>query len=107
MILLVSGIANAAERYTEARILQVETSDNSIIVFLDVVSGDTPPHGNGGSNESIKPYLLLANSPSDIANRNHVLATALMAHSAGSVVRFRWEDAGANAGRVVVMLLRQ
>ena len=104
---LLNTAAHAVERYTEARIAQVETSDASIVVFLDSVTGDSPPIGNGGSNEAInKPHLFIANSATDIASRDHMLGSALLALSLGSMIRFRWEDAGANAGRVVVMLVR-
>lgn len=99
--------AQAVERYTEARITQLEVSDNSIILFLDVVSGEAVPIGNGGSNESNKPFLMLANSAADIESRKHILAAALLAQTQGSVMRFRWEDAGTNANRIVVLLLRQ
>jgi hypothetical protein len=97
----------AYERYTEARITQIETSETAIFVFLQVVSGDAPPTGNGGSNEpAIKPYLVLANSVEDLAARKHYQAAALVAMTNGTVVRFRWDDAGPNANRVMVMLVR-
>ena len=108
LVSLLAGTANATERYTEAKITQIEPGDNQILLFLQVVSGDAPPNGNGASNEPFnKPYLFLANSASDIASRAHFLATALLAHSQQSVVRIRWEDAGVNANRVMVLLLRQ
>lgn len=99
--------AHATERYTEARITQLDVSDNTIVVFLEVVSGDPVPIGNGGSNESNKPFLLLAGSAADIASRQHFLATALLAQTQGSIMRFRWEDAGAIPNRILVILLRQ
>src|SRR5688572_853834 len=102
-LLLSSGPALAVERFTEARITQFETSESGIILFLQVVSGDAPPVGDGGSNEAVKPYLLLANSLEDIAARRHYQAAALVAMTTGSVVRFRWDDAGVNANRVWVM----
>lgn len=46
-----AGIEGATERYTEARIDQIETSEGAIIVFLEFLSGDTPPLGNGLSNQ--------------------------------------------------------
>jgi hypothetical protein len=106
LVLSFVGPAMAVERYTEARIRQIETSEANVLVFLDVVSGDAPPVGNGGSNESIKPYLILANSPESIASRKHLLANAWLAFTQRSVVRFRWDDAGANANCVFVMLVR-
>jgi hypothetical protein len=94
----------AAERYTEARITQIEVSDETIVVFLAVASGDAPPMGNSGSNEPVsKPYLYLANSSTDIANRRHFLAAALTAQTLGTIARFRWEDTNS---RVTVMLAR-
>jgi hypothetical protein len=105
-LLLSSGPVLAVERYTEARITQLETNDAGMYVFLQVVSGDAPPVGNGGSNESVKPYLILANSAEDVAARKHYLAAALVAMTTGTVVRFRWDDAGVNANRVWVMLVR-
>jgi hypothetical protein len=107
LLALACGTAAATERYTEARIFQIETSDASVVAFLEVVSGEAPPIGNGGSNESFsKPMLLLANSATDITARNHLLGSAFVAMTQGTVVRFRWEDAGTNAGRVIVMLIR-
>lgn len=99
--------AKAVERYTEARITQIDMSDNTIVLFLEVVSGEAVPIGNGGSNESMKPFLMLASSAADIESRKHFLAAALMAQTQGSIMRFRWEDAGTNANRIVVLLLRQ
>jgi hypothetical protein len=107
LLVLTSGSAFATERYTEARITEVEANDTVVVVFLEVISGSAPPAGNGNTNDTIaKPYLLLTNSASDIANRKHLLSNALVALSAGSTVRFRWEDAGTNAGRVIAMLVR-
>jgi hypothetical protein len=99
--------AQAVERYTDARITQLDMSDNTIVLFLEVISGEAVPIGNGGSNESNKPFLMLANSAADIESRKHFLAAALMAQTQGSIMRFRWEDAGTNANRIVVLLLRQ
>jgi hypothetical protein len=99
--------AQAVERYTEARITQVDMSDNTIVLFLEVVSGEAVPVGNGGSNEFNKPFLILAGTAADIEARKHFLAAALLAQTQGSIMRFRWEDAGVNANRIVVMLLRQ
>jgi hypothetical protein len=97
-------VAHAAERYTEARITQVETGEIYVSLFLSVVSGDAPPVGNGGSNEPVtKPFLVLANSATDIANRKHMLSAALLAYAQGSVLRFRWEDTDS---RIMVMLTR-
>jgi hypothetical protein len=97
----------AVERYTDARISQVETSDNGIILFLQEVSGDAPLAENVGSNEALaKPYLILASTPADVAARQHLLANAFVAFTQGSLVRFRWEDAGSNAGRIMIMLVR-
>jgi hypothetical protein len=105
-LLLGSGPVLAVERYTEARITQMETGESVIWLFLEVVSGDAPPTGNGGSNESVKPYLILANSLEDLNARKHYQAAALVAMTTGTVVRFRWDDAGVNANRVWVMLVR-
>lgn len=104
MVFLFAGITNAAERYTEAHITQIESSDIAIYVFLRLVSGDTPPSGNGGSNEPLsKSYLLLANTPEDIAARKHLLSSALVALSNGALVRFRWED---TTSRITHLLVR-
>ena len=101
------GPASATIRYTEARITQVETSDLGIYVFLQLVSGDAPPTGNGGTNEPlIKPYLLIANSVDDFTTRAHLTATALVALSLGTVVRFRWDDAGPDALLITHLLVR-
>lgn len=108
LALMLFGTAHAMERYTEARITQVESSEAAVVLYLAVVSGHAPPIGNGGSNEPVsKPYLIVANSHTDLEGRKHMLATALLAYSQGAVVRFRWEDAGQNANRILVMLIRQ
>jgi hypothetical protein len=99
--------ASATERYTEARITGIEAYDLNIVVFLQYVSGDGLPQGNGGTNGSIQSFLFLANSPTDITNRKHFLATALLAQAQNASVRIRWEDAGANANRIVVLLTRE
>jgi hypothetical protein len=102
-----SGTAWTAERYTEARITQVESGDEQVVVFLQWQSGDSLPPGNGGSNEPGQKYFLyLAKSSTDIAIRRHFIASALAAMSNQSVARFRWEDTGTNAGRVMYMLVR-
>jgi hypothetical protein len=106
MAALLVGPTIAMERYTEARISQIETGETNVLAFLEVVSGDAPPQGNGGSNEAIKPYLMLANSAESIESRKHLLANAWIAFTRGSIVRFRWDDAGANANCVYVMLVR-
>jgi hypothetical protein len=106
LVLVANGPALAAERYTEARITQIETSESNVLLFLQVVAGDPPPAGNGGSNESIKPYLMLANSPTDLAERKHLVANAFVALTTGSTVRFRWDDSTPEPGYVVVMLVR-
>ena len=97
----------ATERYTEARITGIEAYDQNILVFLQYISGDGLPQGNGGTNGTIQPFLFLANSPTDITNRKHFLATALLAQAQNASVRIRWEDAGANANRIIVLLARQ
>jgi hypothetical protein len=100
--------ANAALRYTEAHISAIETHETTIYLFLDVVSGDAPPLGNAGTNEpGGRPYLLLANSATDILNRKHELAAALVALTQGSSVRIRWDDAGTYANQVEYMLVRR
>jgi hypothetical protein len=106
LFLFAGGPTLAAERYTEARITQIETSESNVLLYLQVVAGDPPPTGNGGSNESIKPYLMLANSPTDIAERKHLVANAIVALTTGSTVRFRWDDSTPEPGYVVVMLVR-
>jgi hypothetical protein len=68
---------------------QVETGETGIILFLQHVSGDGLPSGNGGTNEpGTKPYLMLANTVEGIAARKHLLANALVALTQGSLVRF-------------------
>jgi hypothetical protein len=95
-ISLLAGLASpafATDRYTEARIYQIETSDLGIYVFLQVVSGDAPPQGNGGSNEPLsKPYLILAASAQEIESRKTLIASAFVALTANTVVRLRWDD---------------
>ena len=98
--------AFATERYTEARITGIDCYDLNIVVFLEYISGDGLPQGNGGSNGAIQPFLFLATSPTDITNRKHFLAAALLAQAQNASVRIRWEDAGANANRIVVLLAR-
>jgi hypothetical protein len=98
--------ASAAERYTEARIRGIEAYDLNTVVFLEYISGDGLPQGNGGSNGANQPFLLLANSPADIINRKHFLAAALLAQAQSASVRIRWEDAGENANRIIVLLVR-
>jgi hypothetical protein len=108
VLTLAAGTAGATERYTEARIIQIEASETAILVFLQLVSGDAPPLGNGLTNQPVNQHwLFLANSSSDIANRRHLLASALTAHALGSDVRIRWEDAGAEANRIVALLSRE
>jgi hypothetical protein len=105
---LVAATASAAERYTEARIIQVETSDTAILVFLQVISGDTPPLGNGLTNQpGSQHWLYLAKSTEDIDKRKHLLASALAAQVTGSQVRIRWEDSGADLNRIVALLARE
>lgn len=107
VLMFVCGTASATVRYTEARITQVETSDAGIYFFLQFVSGDAPPTGNGGSNEPVtKSYLILANSADDIPLRQHLLASGLVALSLGTVVRFRWDDAGPDPTLITHMLVR-
>ena len=106
-LMLVCGTSFGTEHYTEARITQVDASDAGIVFFLQVVSGDTPPVGNGGSNEPVsKSFLALANTPETIASRKHLLSAAFVAMSAGTIVRFRWDDAGPYPGWILVMLVR-
>lgn len=47
VIALVASPAMATERYTEAGISQIETGEKSVLAFLEFVSGDSPPQGNG------------------------------------------------------------
>ncbi|HEU5134645.1 MAG TPA: hypothetical protein VFU13_05835 [Steroidobacteraceae bacterium] len=101
------GPVSATIRYTEARITQIETSDLGIYVFMQVVSGDAPPTGDGGTNEAIaKSYLLIANSVDDFTARAHLLSSALVALTLGTVVRFRWDDAGPDAALITHLLVR-
>ena len=106
LLISASGTAFATERYTEARITQVDAGEASIVFFLQIVSGDATPTGNGGSNESIKPYLVLANTPETISSRKHLLTAGLVALTSGTVVRFRWDDAAPMPGWIIVMLVR-
>jgi len=101
------GQVLAIDRYTEARILQIETSELGIYVFLQPVSGDATPAGNGGSNEPLsKPYLILADA-NNMAARKHMIASAHVALTTGTVVRFRWDDAGSLPNLITHLLLRQ
>jgi hypothetical protein len=103
-----SAATNATERYTDALITQVETSDSAVLVFLQPTSGDSPPLGNGLTNQPVSQHwLFLANSTTDIANRKHLFASALAAHATGKPVRIRWEDSGMNANRIVALLARE
>lgn len=106
--LLGVGTVHAVTRYTDARIIEIETSEQQIHLFLEVIGGDTPPSGNGGTNlPPDRPYVMLANTAEEIAVRKHLLAAALSAHATGAVVRIRWEDAGATPNRVEYFLVRQ
>jgi hypothetical protein len=108
LALLASTAVNATERYTEGRIIQVETSDVGVLVFLQLTSGDAPPLGNGLTNQPVSQHwLYLANSATDIGNRKHLLASALSAHAIGAPVRIRWEDSGMNANRIVALLAKE
>ena len=102
------GSAHAAIRYTEARIVEIETSDTSIFMFLEVLSGDAPPVGNGGTNSlPNRPYLTLATNATDVGNRKQMLSAAFLAYSTDSVVRLRWDDASATPDKVEYMLVRK
>jgi hypothetical protein len=108
MLALAAGTASATERYTEARIIQIEASETAVLVFLQLLSGDSPPLGNGLTNQPVNQHwLFLANSSTDITNRRHLVASALTAHALGSEVRIRWEDAGTDANRIVALLTRE
>lgn len=97
-----AGIAGATERYTDARIAQVETSENTIIVFLEFLSGDTPPLGNGLSNQPTAHYwLYIAGASGEIPGRRHMFASALVAQSRSTDVRIRWED---STNRIIALL---
>jgi len=105
--LLAAGTAQAVTRYTDARIVEIETGDEQIHLFLEVLGGDSPPLGNGGTNLTPnRPYLMLATSATEVTNRKHMLASALTAYSTGAVVRIRWEDATATPNRVEYFLIR-
>jgi len=102
-----ASTASATERYTNARIVEVECADDRITVFLADVTGDSPPLGNGYTNlPPERPSLMVANSVADVSARRHLFATALAAYTTGAVVRFRWEDAGTNAGRMIAIISR-
>jgi hypothetical protein len=49
---------------------------------------------------------MLANSIEDANARKHLYAAALVALTQGTVVRFRWEDAGPNPYRITHILVR-
>jgi hypothetical protein len=102
-VLGASTPVQAADRYTEARILQVETSDFGIYVFLQVVSGDAPPVGNGGSNEPLsKPYLIVSTSSQEAESRKAMLANVMVALTTGTTVRLRWDDTNARISHLLV-----
>ena len=99
--------AHATVRYTDARIIEIETSDQEIYLFLQVLSGDAPPLGNAGTNSMPeRPYLFLATNPTEIETRKHMLASALAAHTTQAVVRIRWDDASTPPNRVEYLLIR-
>jgi len=100
---VISSASGATERFTEAVITQVETSDVNILVFLQFVSGDPLPQSDGGTNEMQKSFLFVANSTNDISLRKHVFTTAVVAQTQQTQVRFRWDDTN---NRIVSMLLR-
>lgn len=105
--LLCFGSAHATIRYTDAQIIEIETSDTQIFLFLQVLSGDAPPLGNGGTNSlPNRPYLTLANTAAEVESRKHMLAAALTAQTTGAVVRIRWDDASVTPDRVEYMLVR-
>jgi hypothetical protein len=107
LLTIICGPAFATLRYTEARIVQIETSDLGIYVFLEYVSGDALPAGNGGTNEPLsKPYLILADS-SNLPSRDHMIASAMLALTSNTMVRFRWDDAGSTPSLISHLLLRQ
>ena len=97
------AFAMAADRYTEARVTQIETSDFGSYVYLQVVSGDAPRVGNGGSNEPVsKPYLILSASQQDSDARRPMIASAFVALNSGAVVRFRWDDTNSRITHLLV-----
>lgn len=107
-VALMAGSANAAERYTEARIFQIETSELGTYLFLEAVSGDAPPSGNGGTNEPLsKPYLLLARTAQEQDARKPMLACALVGLTQGTTLRFRWDDAGTTPYLITHILVRR
>jgi len=72
--LLGVGTVHAVTRYTDARIIEIETSEQQIHLFLEVIGGDTPPSGNGGTNlPPDRPYVMLANTAEELAVRKHLL----------------------------------
>lgn len=106
--LLCFGSAQAAVRYTDAQVIEIETGDLQIHLFLPLQDGDAPPMVNGSTNSTPnRPYLLLANTAIEIAVRKHMLAEAMMAHASGARVRIRWDDAGATPNRVEYLLIRE
>lgn len=108
LALLCFGSAHAAIRYTEARIIEIEASDTSIYVFLEVLSGDAPPLGNGGTNSlPNRPYLTLATNATEVGSRKQMLSAAFLAYSTDSVVRLRWDDASVTPDKVEYMLVRK
>lgn len=105
--LLCTASAQATVRYTEAQIIEIETSDTQIYLFLELVSGDTPPLGNAGTNAlPERRYLKLANSAAEIETRKHMLASAIAAQMTAAVVRLRWDDASATPDKIDYMLVR-
>ena len=105
--LLSFGNAQATVRYTDAQIIEIEVSDTQIFVFFQVISGDVPPLGNGGTNSlPNRPYLTLVGTAAEVASRKHMLATALAAKTSGATVRVRWDDTSATPDRVEYLLVR-
>jgi hypothetical protein len=105
--LLCAGSAQATIRYVEARIIEIETSDTQIYLFLQLLSGDAPPLGNGGTNSlPNRYYLKLADTSTEIAARKHMLASAITAQTTGATVRIRWDDASVTPDRVDYLLVR-
>lgn len=104
LLAFAAGPLFAADRYTEARVYQVEASELGMYVYLQVISGDAPPVGNGGSNEPVnKPYLILTSSPQDLEARKALVTSAFVALTTGSLVRFRWDD---TTNRITHLLVR-
>jgi hypothetical protein len=108
---LLIGTTYSSEVYTEARVAQVEFSDDQIIVFLSETSESNPPYSNGASNEpnTNKPYLYLAKSSAEIESRKAHLSGILTALTIGAKVRFRWENNtnSSSYARISTFLLRQ